>query len=240
MRGCLALLGPVFAVACTGDDHTRDNRTESPWNVSPTPTSTVALGEQRSGEATYYDFADGDGACMFGPSPNDLNVAALNSPDYSNAAWCGGCADVSGPNGNVRVRIVDRCPECPSGNLDLSPQAFSRIAPLERGRVAITWSFVACDVTGTVSYRYKDGSNQWWTAVQVANHRRPIARFEVSDDGSSFRDVPRESYNFFVDESGFGPNPVTIRITSVDGQVLSDTLPSVKENLVVDGDAQFQ
>ena len=27
------------------------------------------------GIATYYDFANGDGNCMFGPSPNDLLVA---------------------------------------------------------------------------------------------------------------------------------------------------------------------
>jgi expansin (peptidoglycan-binding protein) len=236
------LIGLAIApVACSNKDAaTSSSGDGSNWNVSTNPTTTVELGQQRTGEATYYDFANGDGACMFGPSPNDMNVAALNAPDYSSAAWCGACADVTGPNGSVRVRIVDECPECPSGNLDLSPQAFQQIAELAQGRVSITWSFVACDVTGPVKYKYKDGSNPWWTAVQVSNHRLPITKFEWSADGTQFTEMPRQDYNYFLAASGFGPNSVTVRITAIDGQTLTDTLPAVQELLVVDGHAQFQ
>lgn len=234
------LLISIGLVACSTDDGEKKGGNASTWNVSPTNKTTIQLGEHRSGQATYYDFANGDGACSFGPSPDAMNVAALNAPDYANAAWCGACADVTGPNGSVRLRIVDLCPECPSGNLDLSPQAFSQIAAMEAGRVAIDWSFVACDLIGPVTYRYKDGANQWWTAVLVANHRLPIAKFEVSNDGTTFREVPREDYNYFVDTSGFGPDAVTVRITSIDGQTLIDTLPPVQEYLVVEGKAQFQ
>src|SRR6202142_4639106 len=105
---CLVLVVLAVSFACSSKD------------VASPPAIKMTLGEQRTGEATYYDTANGDGACMFGPSPNDMNVAALNAPDYSNAAYCGACADVTGPSGTVRVRIIDECPECPSGNLDLS------------------------------------------------------------------------------------------------------------------------
>ena len=40
------------------------------------------------GIATYYA-ATGDGACLFGPSPGDLMVAAMNAPEYDHAAVCG-------------------------------------------------------------------------------------------------------------------------------------------------------
>jgi expansin (peptidoglycan-binding protein) len=227
-RKCL-LLGVLSAsFACSSKD------------VASTPATKMTLGEQRTGEATYYDTANGDGACMFGPSPNDMNVAALNAPDYSMAAYCGACADVTGPSGKVRVRIVDKCPECPSGNLDLSPQAFAQIAALELGRVPITWNLVACDVSGPVQYRFKDGSSQWWTAVQVLNHRLPITKFEWSSDGTQFTEIPRQDYNYFLAASGFGPNSVTVRITAIDGQTLTDTLPPAQSSLVVDGHAQFQ
>lgn len=199
----------------------------------------MAFGEQRSGEATYYA-ATGAGACMFDASPDDLMVAALNAPDWSGSAWCGACARVNGPMGTITVRIVDLCPECQSGDLDLSPEAFEQIAPIEQGRVGIDWTFVSCNVVGAVQYRYKDGTNPWWTAVQVLNHALPIASLEWSADGSKFHPAERQDYNYFLDASGFGENPVTVRISAVDGQTLTDTLPTPEELLIVDGAAQFE
>jgi expansin len=198
----------------------------------------VSLGEEQQGIATYYDFADGSGACMFPATPSDLDVAALNAEQYREAAYCGACAEVVGPTGSVTVRLVDLCPECESGHLDLSPSAFEKIAPLEQGRVDITWKLVSCTVTGAVSYQYKDGSNQWWTAVQVRNHRYPITKFEV-DKGDGFVELPRTDYNYFLDETGFGPESVQVRITASTGKMLIDTLPPVEEYLVTEGSAQF-
>lgn len=199
----------------------------------------VPLGETQQGIATYYDFADGSGACMFEATPNDLDVAALNAEQYGQAAYCGACAQVEGPDGSVTVRLVDLCPECQTGHLDLSPSAFEKIAPLSAGRVDIAWRLVSCAVSGPVAYHYKDGSNQWWTAVQVRNHRLPIVRFEV-DKGDGFVQLLRTDYNYFLDEAGFGPDGVQVRITATDGQVLVDTLPPVQEYLLTEGAAQFE
>jgi len=198
------------------------------------------VGETVTGVATYYDFADGSGACMFDPSPEDMNVAALNAVQWSGSAWCGACADITGPNGNVRVRIVDLCPECDHGHLDLSPQAFDQIAERRLGRVDITWQFVACDVRGNVSYKYKDGSNEWWTAVQVRNHRLPIESLEWSPDGTTWNPTSRQDYNYFLAEGGFGPNPVKVRVTALDGQTIEDDLPAVQADLEVEGGSQFR
>jgi expansin len=101
----------------------------------------AALGPEESGEATYYA-ADGTGACGFKATTN-LDVAAMNKAQYSKAN-CGKCVSVTGPKGVVVVRIVDLCPGCSSGDLDLSKTAFAKIANLSAGRVAITWHFVAC------------------------------------------------------------------------------------------------
>ena len=95
-----------------------------------------------SGEATYYA-ADGTGACGLPASPNDLNVAAMNGSQYKKS-WCGQCVLVTGPKGSVKVRIVDLCPGCAQGDLDLSKQSFTAIATLSAGRVKITWHAVAC------------------------------------------------------------------------------------------------
>ncbi len=158
---CIVVTCAIAFVACGGDD---DGDAERPSPSSSndasaeaqsggdgaTPpsdsgaksdASTIDGGPDQKGQATYYD-ADGTGSCGF-PKSTDLNVAAMNGTQYSKSL-CGKCVDVTGPLGSVVVRIVDLCPGCKNGDLDLSKSAFQKIAKLSAGRVAITWHYVAC------------------------------------------------------------------------------------------------
>ena len=190
------------------------------------------------GIATYYN-ATGAGACLFDPSPEDLMVAAMNAEEYDNAAYCGAYIHVIGPEGSVTIRIVDLCPECKAGHLDLSQEAFAQIADLPLGIVPITWQLISPDLDGPIAYHFKDGSNQWWTAVQIRNHRNPIAKLEYLD-GGQWISVPRTAYNYFVQtEPGMGVGPYSFRVTDLYGNVLTDSgIPHI-ENGTVDGAAQF-
>ena len=174
---------------------------------------------QHTGDGTFYD-ADGSGNCSFDPT-GDLMVAAMNHTDYADSAVCGACAHIKGPSGEVTVRIVDRCPECPEGDIDLSPQAFEKLADPSLGRVKIDWTYVPCEVDGNIVYHFKEGSNQWWTAVQIRNARNAIATLEVQKDGQWVK-VNRLDYNYFVDEAGMGTGPYSFRVTDVNGAVLTD------------------
>ncbi|HEX7667168.1 MAG TPA: expansin EXLX1 family cellulose-binding protein [Polyangiaceae bacterium] len=196
------------------------------------------VGKSESGVATYYD-ADGSGNCSFDPSPNDLDVAAMDAPEYANSDVCGECVAVTGPKGSVTVRIVDQCPECEAGHLDLSESAFEKIADKSAGRVPITWNVIECNVSGNLTYHYKDGTSQYWTAIQVRNSRLPIASLEVQSNGT-FTKVDRQSYNYFVDAAGAGAGPVTVRVTSIDGQQITDTLPAPSSDSSSPGSAQFE
>lgn len=192
-----------------------------------------------TGEGTYYTFADGTGNCLFEASPQDLMLGAMNDPDYGNSEVCGQCVELTGPDGTIRIRIVDRCPECLPGDIDLSPEAFALIAPLSRGRVPISWKLVPCEVTGPIEYHFKDGSNQWWTAVQLRNHRNPVASLEYRTSGGSWKPVNRVNYNYFVESGGMGPGPYAFRVTDIYGHVLQDEgIPHV-ENGSVAGTGQF-
>jgi expansin (peptidoglycan-binding protein) len=188
--------------------------------------------EVHEGEATYYA-ADGSGNCSFPADPGDPRVAAMNDADYAQSAACGACVAVDGPDGTITVRIVDRCPGCPRGDIDLSEGAFPQIAAKELGRVPISWRYVSCPVTGALSYHFKDGSSEYWTAVQVRGHRNPVARFEVRAGDGTWKEVARVDYNYFVDEGGMGPGPYAFRVTDSEGHVVEDEgVP-----LVVDGEA---
>lgn len=97
-----------------------------------------------SGDATYY--GTGLGSCGHDSKDTDL-IVALNYRQMDNGAnpnknpLCGKKITAKGPSGSVTVTIVDTCPGCAEGDLDLSPAAFSKIANMALGRVPVTWSF---------------------------------------------------------------------------------------------------
>jgi expansin (peptidoglycan-binding protein) len=235
-----AACAPPMLVGDSGSDN--DSATPSDTGVAPLPDASggdgSAGGAFRDGIATYYN-ADGSGNCSFDPSPQDLMVAAMNTPEWNNSAVCGACAEVIGPTGTVTVRIVDRCPECLAGHLDLSRQAFERIAPIASGRVNTRWRFVPCSVTGPIAFKWKDGTNQWWAAIQVRNHRVPIARVEVRRMDGTFSALDRQDYNYFVGMN-LGPGPFTVRVTAQDGQQLTETGIALGDNTTVSGTQQFR
>lgn len=207
----------------------------SPAPISPTP---APGSEVHTGEGTYYA-ADGSGNCSFDPSPENLMVAAMNQVDYNNAALCGAYVEITGPKGVVVVRIVDRCPECAAGDIDMSPQAFAEIADLPQGRVPISWRIVSPELPGPIVYHFKEGSNQWWSAVQIRNHRNPIATFEYRTSSGTFKDLPRANYNYFIEEKGMGPGPYTFRVTDIYGHVITDSNIPLIIGGDVPGNAQF-
>lgn len=201
--------------------------------------SSTVLGARRSGDGTFYG-ATGEGNCSFDASPGNLMVAAMNQVDYAASAACGEYVAVTGPKGSVVVRITDQCPECASGDIDLSAQAFAAIADPAAGRVGISWEIVAGDVQGPVQYRYKEGSTRYWTAIQVRNHRVPITKLEILPaDSNSWIDVPRTDYNYFVWPQTIAAGSLQVRITGLTGETLLDVLPEPQGGLLVDAQSQF-
>jgi expansin len=192
-----------------------------------------------TGRATFYTTADGGGNCDFDPTPNDLMVVALNTPDYMGSFLCGGSIRVTGPKGQVVVRIVDRCGGCASGDIDLSPQAFELIGDPSLGSVPVTWQLVAADVKGPIRYHFNPESNPWWTAVQVRNHRYPISSFEYLNAQGEFTVVERANYNYFVQSGGMGPGPYTFRVKDLYGHTLTDSMIVSAPGADVSGKNQF-
>src|SRR5207247_5181521 len=97
-----------------------------------------------------------------------------------------------------------------AGRFALSPSASQKMADLVKGRVPISWRIVSPDISGPIRYRFKEGSSQWWTAVQIRNHRNPIAKLEFRDTNGQFVAMERQSYNYFLrpgSDQGLGPGP---------------------------------
>jgi expansin (peptidoglycan-binding protein) len=235
--GVATLAAALLSTACGGGGSSTPAVPPSGGSNASTSPSAV-LGSTHSGEGTYYDAVD-QGTCMLGLAADHM-TAAMNAPDYAGAAVCGEYAQVTGPKGQVTVRISDVCPECRTGDLDLSAEAFALIADPVAGRVPITWQVVTAPVSGPVQYRYKEGSTRYWTAVQVRNSRLPIARLQIWPTGASgWIDVVRTDYNYFVHAATVDAGPIHVRVTASTGAVVQDTLPEPQPGLQLTGQAQF-
>jgi expansin (peptidoglycan-binding protein) len=172
----------------------------------------------KSGQATYYDLAGGTGNCSFKAPADDLFVA-LGPDQYSSAAACGTYLDVTGPKGSVRVKVIDKCPECATGHLDLSRTAFKKIGTESAGIIPITYrTVVNPSVPAAISVRIKEGSSQYWFAALFDNHANQLASVTVGG-----RSAHRTDYNYWLIDGGAGSGPFTIKLTDVNGRVATLT-----------------
>lgn len=202
--------------------------------------SETLSGDAHKGIATFYDFSGSSQvACSF-PVTSDTNIVAMNDGQYAKSAACGSCLNVAGPKGTIKVRIVDRCPGCAPDHIDLSAQAFAKIAEPIAGRVPITYQLVSCDVPAKMAYHYKEGSHKFWTALQVRDHKLPIKSVEYKKNGVYVK-MERTTYNYFLDAKGSGdqPNGMSLRVTATDGQVIEETIPAVQAGKLFSGAKQF-
>ena len=87
--------------------------------------------------ASYYDGIGAYGAC--GTILEAGDYGAVSHECYQ-ASQCGTYAKITGPKGSVVIKILDKCPSCKAGEVDISSTAFAKIADLDSGRVKVTWS----------------------------------------------------------------------------------------------------
>ena len=166
--------------------------------------------------ATHY-VLQGLPNCSYPSPPADGLFAALPPAEYSSAAACGEYVRVNGPDGSVLVKVVDQCPDCAAGHVDLSEAAFARLAPLAAGLVSVSYAPVANPpLPGPVSVAVKQGSSQYWLALLADNTGNPLSSVQV-ETASGWLPLARASYNYWIAQSGAGPGPFTVRLTDTQG-----------------------
>ncbi|WP_214109472.1 expansin EXLX1 family cellulose-binding protein [Acrocarpospora catenulata] len=181
---------------------------------------TVACADE-IGRAFFYEPASPLGNCSL-PDPGPL-FASVSTDEYAGSAACGGYLDITGPRGSVRVQVVDRCPGCRRGELDLSRAAFARIGDLRAGVVPVAYGRVRNPwVPAPLAFRVKAGSSADWLAVQVVDHGNPLRAVRIRD-GAQWRDLRRGADNYWVLGEGPAPDPFTVRVTDVYGNQVTAT-----------------
>lgn len=199
-------------------------------------------GTVHTGEGTFYGGGYEGGCAMLDPVSRDYWIVAMNLADYNNAQLAGAYLEVTGELGTINMLVTDLLPEGKKGDLDLYTDAFPLIAPVEKGRVPVSWKIIPLDSAenSPVSYKYKEGTSEYWCGVQVRNHRYPIAKLEFLDENGEFVEIERRQYNYFESDK-MGKGDFTFRLTDIYGQVIIDkNIPlSYDDTEIIQGHVQF-
>ena len=186
--------------------------------ASPACASVVSAAGLTSGEATHYVLTPGDGNCSYPGLPNGGLFVALSPGEYDGSAACGSFIEVTGPDGSVTAEVVDQCPPCQAGHVDLSEAAFERIAPLAAGEVPVTYhTIVDPPLPGPLSVLVKAGSNPYYLALLPIGAGNPVASVQVSSPGRGWQALTRTSYGYWLAAAGAGAGPFTVRLTDSAG-----------------------
>ncbi|HTP25621.1 MAG TPA: expansin-like protein, partial [Anaeromyxobacteraceae bacterium] len=173
------------------------------------------------GNVTMYSTsASNGGACNYG-STKVMYYAAMSvnvAPGDGKGQWqggriCGQCAEVTaltsqGPK-SVVVRIMDKCPDAYCG-VDLGGSAPGAVMLDGYGRYDGQWTFVSCtghpEVSdGPPSLAVLNGSNQWWSRVQVRNPPAAVQSIAWQDASNA---STQGTFTFATDVEGSFEVPV--------------------------------
>ncbi|KAI1300286.1 carbohydrate-binding module family 63 protein [Xylaria venustula] len=205
---------------------------------STSPASTAVSVEDSSavtGTSTFYGGNLNGGDCSFTTYtlPSGIYGTAFSGSAWDSAANCGACLEVTANGKSIIAMIVDKCPECEEGHLDLFEDAFDVLSPSSSDPLSTSYTFVDCPITSPLILHNKSGTSAYWFSMQVVNANEAVSKLEVSTDGgSTWQATTRQDYNFFENSSGFGTDTVSVRVTSDSGSTL------VVDNVSVASDSQ--
>ncbi|KAF9489656.1 hypothetical protein BDN71DRAFT_1511938 [Pleurotus eryngii] len=96
--------------------------------------------EKRADNVRFTLYNAGLGACGAHNSNGDA-IVAMSLQDWAGGAHCFDKVTIMAKGKSVQATIVDRCVECPSGALDLSPSLFAQFDDPNNGVFYGSWSY---------------------------------------------------------------------------------------------------
>ena len=171
------------------------------------------------GRAFFYNPGSGNGSCSFGRLPSTGLYASLGAQQYAAGAACGTYLDVTGPAGTVRAEVVDNCPGCSNGGIDLSAAAFRRVASPSAGTALVSYRLARDpQLPGPLELRVAQSASARWLGIQVINGGNPLASVAVgSAHRTGWRPLSLSPDDYWVAPSGAGAGPFRVRVTDIFG-----------------------
>eukprot|EP00171_Calliarthron_tuberculosum_P012836 IDg12836t1 len=187
--------------------------------------SDYTSGKTYSGDGTYYGPGgfEGGNCAIRKPRPASFTKyvpISINNAQYE--GMCGACIEYwgngegSGADPIVDRKlgmIVDRCPECKFGDIDLSLRG--------DGRWKINWKIVPCKAEKKISFQF-EGSNLFYWKLQPRGMESPPLKVTIDGD-----DAKRSQDNHWILSKKFTP-PVKVVVDTVTGEHFESYLSNWK------------
>jgi hypothetical protein len=231
--------------ADTDVDTDADTDADADGDVDTGPDDCYFNGQTFSSLTTGYD-KNGEGDCRL---PTPAYYATVSNRLYESAQACGRCVHVMNRTTGVSIDalVAARCPDgseswcrSESDDVSLDTAAFEILGGTQDEPLETDWYYIPCEGGDyeTVTYRFEGGANPFWFALQIRNHRNPVAAVEIQQE-SGWVSAARQDYNYWVIEQGCGEGPFTVKVTDIFGNELIDDGIPLTVNQDIDGAAQF-
>jgi expansin len=222
----------------------------------PSETSSDAYGDKHEGQYNLgpVDFAEtkwhnacspGDGYAEELEDVTGLGgeyLAGVSGGLAQGGGICDACIQIATGSGkSIVARVVTYGVTKGPGDIDVSPSVYQALNPEDAYPRPMTWQLAKCPESGNLRYEWQTEANVWWTSLWVRNPRVPLSKVEVkSSNHPNFVELRRAGDGTLNDDSGFGEGRFTLRLTAVDGQVISDSFDSFESGSIVESEQQFE
>jgi expansin (peptidoglycan-binding protein) len=170
--------------------------------------------------AVFYDPGKAVGSCSLGPFPAGGRYVSLPPERFGRSAACGTYLAVQGPHGQVRAEVVDLCPGCAAGMINLSRAAFTRIAAPGPGSARVRfWPVDDPPLPGPLILRIGQTGTGLRT-LQVRRHGNALASVAVAVPGTqvpAWQPFRLNANGIWVAGGHLGRGPFNIRIADTRG-----------------------
>lgn len=198
------------------------------------PSSWLTSSSTFTGDGTAFSGPLNGSAAQFACAYHYVNpqfsrmFAAMNIKQWEGGAVCGRCikAKCVDPkcetkDKEVVVQILDLCPECKYGDVDFSYPAYSSVTGCWPDRLKVEWEWTSCapDISGTIKYSPKPGSNYFWQAFFLSNSRYPLKSVKLNG-----QQLSRSEFNFYVHGGQRPSGSVVLELIADSGDALNATI----------------
>ena len=236
-----AATGADAETGVPGDAATSDGARDAEPEVRP-----LACAPPTIFEATLNLAAGSPGqtACSYLPAELPRYYAAVDPGVFEGSAVCGACVIVETPAAMIEALVVDMGPGLSAGNptaIAVNRAGMTLLAPDGSTYVTqgVDWHFVPCTLsTPAMTFKIQSGSNASYAAVLIENQRHRLTKVEYKI-GTTYRNLTRSSYNYWIAAQGMGVGPFTLRMTDDLGQTVEQTGIPLSPGNVFKGQAQF-
>ncbi len=168
-------------------------------------------------------------------------LAGVSNAFNDGGGVCDACIFIETDAGkSIVARVVTYGVEQSDGDIDVSPSVFEALHQNEDPRL-MTWHFSRCPDVGGLKYEFHTAANPFWTSLWVRNPRVPLVKAEVKAAADAdFIELERAGDGTLTDPSGFGEGAFTLRLTAMDGQVITEELPGFTAGQLVESSKQFE